>query len=92
MIVLEVKFAKCSRLRSMKAIVSDHVIAAAVPGRERRWSWRSRRLHQKAADFSTSATARFTKIILGMGRLLSGSIFSDFEFGWHTAVSYKKQP
>jgi hypothetical protein len=29
---------------------------------------------------------------LGMGRLLSGSIFSDSEFGWHTAVSYKKQP
>ena len=38
MIVLEVKSAKCSRLRSMKTIVSDQFIAAALPGREKRWS------------------------------------------------------
>jgi hypothetical protein len=38
MIVLEVKSAKCSGLRSMKTIVSDHFIAAALPGREKRWS------------------------------------------------------
>ena len=63
----DVNSAKWAWLRIMKKIVSDHTIAPARPGWLKRSSLVKPIASWKATDFSTSATGRLTKIILGMG-------------------------